>query len=154
MEEKEIQIVESFKVLTKNIVNLFETKLFKKNNISCSELSALKAISECNKENKQINVTELANLLKITKSAASQLISKLEKKEYVKRKINLFDKKVSYISLTDDAIKKHENTSDEYNLIIHKGVEKMGEIDIRELSRLLEKLSNIICELGKVDEVC
>jgi len=39
MENKNIHIVDSFRTLTKNIVNFFENDLLKKNDISCSELS-------------------------------------------------------------------------------------------------------------------
>ena len=69
------------------------------------------------KDNKKMNITELASSLKITKSAASQIISKLEKKGFVKRKINLFDKKVNYITLTNKAKEKYKNKHEEYNKI-------------------------------------
>ena len=146
---KDLQIVESFKNLSKNIVNYFETILLNKANISCSELSVLSVICETDKNGKKVNVTEIANILKITKSAVSQSITKLEKKGYVKRKINLFDKKINYISLTEDAIKKYEQKRNDYDFVINKVVDEMGEEDSKELTRLLEKLSNIISELGK-----
>jgi len=149
---KEVQIVESFKNLTKNIINLFENTLLNKADISCSELSVLGVICESEKEKKKVNITEIANELKISKSAASQSVSKLEKKGFVKRKINLFDKKINNISLTANAMKEYENKSKKHSEIIDKVTSKMGEEDSQELSRLLEKLSNIISDLGK-DEV-
>lgn len=154
MVKKEIEMVEAFKTLTKNIVTFFENNLSKTSDIGCSELSVLKTIHEGEKVQKKMNVTELAILLNITKSAASQLVSKLEKKGLVKRKINLFDKKVNYISLTEEAVKKYENKHNEYQEVVYKVVNEMGEKDSKELSRLLEKLSNIINGLGKVEEVC
>ena len=154
MEIKDIQMVESFKNLTKNIVNFFENTLLDKTDISCSELSVLSIICENEKNRKKVNVTEIANELKISKSAVSQSISKLEKKGFVKRKINLFDKKINYISLTEDALKKYEDKRKEYNKAIFKVTSEMGEEDSKELTRLLEKLSNIICDLGKGNEPC
>ena len=151
MENKEIQIVESFRLLTKNIVHFFENNLLNKANISCSELNVLKVLCESEKEDKKMNVTELANCLNMTKSASSQLVSKLEKKGFVKRKINLFDKKVNYISITDEARKGYEDNKVKYNEVINKVIEKMGEEDSKQLSRLLEKLSNIIYNLEEVD---
>ena len=149
MDIKDIEIVESFKNLTKNIISFFESSLFEKENVSCSELNVLKALCEGEKENKKMNITELATLLKMSKSAVSQLISKLEKKGFVKRKINLFDKKINYISVTEEARISYENNHEKYNEVVKKVVEEMGEADSKELSRLLEKLSNIISELGE-----
>ena len=150
MENREIQMVESFRLLTKNIVHFFENNLLNSANISCSELSVLKVLCESEKENKKMNVTELASCLNMTKSAASQLVSKLEKKGFVKRKMNLFDKKVNYISITDEAKKGYEDNKVKYNEVIDKVVEKMGKEDSKELSRLLEKLSDIIYNLEEV----
>ena len=149
MSNKDIQMVESFKNLTKSIVNFFESALLNKTSISCSELSVLGIICENEKENRKVNVTEIANELKVSKSAVSQSVSKLEKKGFVKRKINLFDKKINYISLTEDALIKYENKKKEYDEVISKVSKEMGEEDSKELSRLLEKLSDIISELGK-----
>ena len=94
-----------------------------------------------------MNVTEIASILKITKSATSQLISKLEKKGLVKRKINLFDKKVNYISLTEAAKKGYEESTQKYNDAVEKVAEYMGKEDCEKLSGLLEKLTVIINNL-------
>lgn len=150
MEIRSEEMVESFKNLTKHIVSFFESNLFEKENISCSELSVLKVLCEGEKEDKKMNVTELANELNMSKSAVSQLISKLEKKGFVKRKINLFDKKINYISVTEEARSAYENNHKKYNEVVKKVVDEMGETDSKELSRLLGKLSNIISELGEV----
>lgn len=151
MEIENIEIVESFKNLTKNIVSFFESNLFKKDNISCSELSILKALCESEKENKKMNVTELAVLLKMSKSAVSQLVSKLEKKGFVKRKINLFDKKINYISICDEARIGYEHNQEKYSEVVKQVAEEMGVEDSKELSRLLKKLSGIIYNLGEVE---
>lgn len=143
------EMIDSFKILTKNIISFFENNLFKESDIGCSELNVIKSIYEYNKVDKKLNVTELAHLLKMSKSAVSQSISKLERKGLVKRKINLFDKKVNYITLTEHAICEYENKQKEYNEMVVKVSNQMGEKDVKELSRLLEKLSDIINVLGK-----
>lgn len=148
--KQEIKIVESFRTLTKNIVAFFESNLLNKANISCSELNVLKVLCEGEKKDKKMNITELALSLDITKSAASQLVSKLEKKGFIKRKINLFDKKVNYIILTENAKKGYEENTIKYDEVVKKVVQEMGEKDSNELSRLLEKLSNIIYNLEEV----
>ncbi len=153
MKNKEVEIVESFRCLAKNIVNFFENDLHKKTDINCSELKVLGVLYDFQKEESKINVTELANILKITKSAASQLITKLEKKGLVKRNLNLFDKKINYISINKEAIETYEKKRKEYEEVVDNVVTKMGDNDCKELSRLLNKLSNIIYKLGK-DDLC
>ena len=54
----------------------------------------------------------------------------------------------------EDALKKYEDKRKEYNKAIFKVTSEMGEEDSKELTRLLEKLSNIICDLGKGNEPC
>lgn len=151
MKTQDIQMVDSFKHLTKNIVNFFENNLYQKHDISCSELSILKVIHESEKEDKKINVTELSIILKMSKSAISQLIAKLEKKSLVKRKINIFDKKINYITLTETAKVIYQDNQKKYSEIADKVIEKMGKKDSEELSRLLEKLSYIIENLEEVE---
>lgn len=152
MINSDIKMVESFKNLAKNISTFFDENLLKNADMSCSELSVLRAIYEEENEDKKMNITKLASSLEMTKSAASQLVSKLERKGFVKRKINLFDKKINYITLTNQARNKYESKIEEYKQVINKVSLEMGEEDSKELSRLLEKLSNIINSLGK-DEV-
>lgn len=154
MEIKEMAIFEAFKNLTKNIISCFESNLLGDTKLSCSELSLLRTICESEKNNQKINVTELADSLKITKSAASQLVSKLEKKGLIKRKINIFDKKINYITLSECVMEDYENRRRECNDIANKVQEKMGKEDIKELSRLLEKLNTIISDIRKDDVMC
>lgn len=150
MENKKIEIVESFRFFSKNIANFFENHVLKKNDVNCSELSLLKVLYDGETKDKKMNVTEIASSLKISKSATSQLVSKLDKKGFVKRKINLFDKKINYITLTSNAKKWYEESTEKYNSIVEKVAENMGEEDSKELSRLLEKLSCIIYNLEEV----
>jgi DNA-binding MarR family transcriptional regulator len=152
--DNNMEIVETFMGLTKNIVSFYEGNLLKKANISCSELNVLRILFEYEKKNQKINITELALSMKITKSAASQLISKLEKKGFVKRKLNLFDKKVNYISVTDSARKGYEENCTKYHKMIEKVSNDMGEKDSKELSKLLQKLSDIINNIGEAEEIC
>ena len=151
--EQKIELVESFKGLTKSIVNFFENTLLKSSNVSCSELSVINSLIEAEMVDKKMNITELAHSLKITKSATSQLVSKLEKKGYIKRKINLFDKKVNYLIVTEEGKKECLNNKETIDRIAKLVNIKMGDDDSSELSRLLEKLSTIIKEL-EGEDIC
>lgn len=140
---REIKMIESFRLLAKNIVTFFENNLLTKFNISCSELAVLKLLCE----NEGVNITEVALSLRITKSAASQLVSKLERKGFVKRNRNIFDKKVNCLYATEIAKQQYIENSNKYNDVIKEVADKMGEEDSNELSRLLEKLSGVIYSL-------
>ena len=152
--EQKVEIVDSFKSLSKSIANFLENALLKNSIISCSELGVINALIESQKEDKKMNITELANLLKITKSATSQLVAKLEKKGYVKRKINLFDKKVNYLIVTEAGEKVHSDNQKKLNDLIERVNLEMGSEDSKELSRLLEKLSGIIKALEEDESIC
>ena len=152
--KQKIELVDSFRVLTKSIVNFFENTLLKSSDLSCSELSVINALIESENEDKKMNITELSQSLKITKSAASQLVTKLEKKGYVKRRINLFDKKVNYLIVTDDGKKEQISNQENLDKIAQQVEEKMGAKDSEELTRLLEKLSDIIKELEGEESIC
>ena len=154
MGSNEFKMIDSFKNLAKSIASYFDNTLLNGINISCSELNVLGAIYECEKRNEKINITEISNKLKITKSAVSQSIAKLEKKGLIKRKINLFDKKVNYLSVTKKGVKQYEQKQKEYKQMINNVIRKMGKEDSKELSRLLDKLGSIMNELGKVEDVC
>ena len=64
--------------------------------------------------------------------------------------MNLFDKKINYISISDDARNSYEHNQKKYSEVVNQVVEQMGEEDSKELSRLLQKLSDIIYNLGEV----
>lgn len=144
MQKLDIDMVESFRNLTKSITNFFEEKLLKDSAISCSELSIIKSIHDNSLKERKVNVTEIASDLHMSKSAVSQLIAKLEKKGLVKRKLNLLDKKINYIVVSKKAITIYDKTKEDAKEIILSVVNKMGEKDSIELCKLLDKLSVVI----------
>ena len=152
--EQKIDIVESFKGLSKSIANLLENTLLKNSMMSCSEFSVINALIEAEKEDKKMNITELSHSLKITKSAVSQLVTKLEKKGCLKRKINLFDKKVNYLVVTGLGKIEHDNNQERFDKIVKKVNSELGKEDSEELSRLIEKLSKIIKDLEEDESIC
>jgi DNA-binding MarR family transcriptional regulator len=149
MQKLDIDMVESFRNLTKSITNFFEEKLLKDSAISCSELSIIKSIHDNSLKERKVNVTEIASDLHMSKSAVSQLIAKLEKKGLVKRKLNLLDKKINYIVVSKKAITIYDKTKEDAKEIILSVVNKMGEKDSIELCKLLDKLSAVINDEGE-----
>ena len=58
------------------------------------------------KKSGMINIKDLANLLEITSSAATQIVDGLVKKEFLLRKRNKEDRRILNIELSDKAINK------------------------------------------------
>lgn len=147
-----VKMIDSFKKLSESIKMMFDSNIFNNMGLSISELKLLETIDACSKEEKLVNTSDLASSLKVSKSAISQSVSKLERKGYVKRKISLKDKKIGYLYLTDECKIKCEEKKIACESIINKVVEELGEDKILKLSDLLNELSNVIENIrrGKV----
>ena len=89
---------------------------------------------------KGITVTQLAQIMEMSRAATSKLLRVLEGKGYIKRIHDEHDRRVVYIYLSEDGEKllKHAMESTESKYIEFLG--KMGEKDSAELMRLTKKL--------------
>ena len=73
------------------------------NDIRMGEIFVMKNIEKCCDEtNKNINVLDIHNELHITKPAVSQMLSSLEKRGYISRKINTDDRRKIAATLTEE----------------------------------------------------
>ncbi len=77
--------------------------------------------------------SELARRLGITRSAVSQIITKLEARDIVKRTPSATDKKIAYIRLSERAVAAFEAQCSEANAILGKVVEDLGEEKVQAL---------------------
>lgn len=148
-----VKMIDSFKNLSESIKKMFDSNIFANIELSVSELKLLETIDANSKENKLVNTSDLANSLKVSKSAVSQSIAKLEKKGYIKRKISLKDKKIGYLYLTDECKIKCEEKRKVCENIIENVVDLLGEEKILKLSDLLNELSEVIENIRR-EKVC
>ncbi|WP_407271229.1 MarR family winged helix-turn-helix transcriptional regulator [Radiobacillus sp. PE A8.2] len=89
---------------------------------------------------KPVTMNEIAAAFQITPSAASQLVKKLENSNYVRREINLENRREILVELAEkglDYIKKMEET--EYYLM-SKYYGQLDEKDLIQLKNILDKL--------------
>lgn len=95
---------------------------------------------------KNRTVNEISHFLSITASAASQLISKLEKQDYVKREINPDNRREIIVQLGEKG--RHYNQMVDKNqlFIIEKYYAKLPKDDLEKLLDIHEKLYNIAVE--------
>jgi MarR family transcriptional regulator, organic hydroperoxide resistance regulator len=94
-------------------------------------------------------INEIANYLSITASAASQLISKLEKEEYVKREINPDNRREIIVQLGSKGHHYNQMVDKNQLFIIEKYYAKLPKEDLEKLLDIHEKLYHIAVEAQK-----
>lgn len=85
--------------------------------------------------------SELARRLGITRSAVSQIVTKLEEKNIVKRTAAEHDRKIAYIKLSDYAASMFEQQQARANVFMEKVIGEYG----------VERFENLI---GEYDDLC
>lgn len=91
-------------------------------------------------------VNEISNYFSISASAASQLISKLEKQDYVKREINPDNRREIIVQLGEKGHKYIEMIDKNQLYIIEKYYAKLSKEDLEKLLDIHEKLYKIAAQ--------
>ncbi|MDX8367317.1 MarR family winged helix-turn-helix transcriptional regulator [Cytobacillus sp. IB215665] len=95
---------------------------------------------------------EISNHFSITPSAATQLVSKLEKKGFLKREINVNNRREIIVHL-DEKGKEYNQIMANFELyIIQKYYSKLNENDLENLVDLQQKLYNIATEIQQKEK--
>lgn len=113
-----------------------------------SEIHVIKAIAE----HPCIHVGGLADILGVTKGAASEILKKLERKVLVKKEIDEFNLSRYSLSLTEKgetAHKNHMHYHDILNAMVEDELQDATEV---ELEFLLNFLSSMISRVENFDE--
>ncbi|MCT6926202.1 MarR family transcriptional regulator [Metasolibacillus sp.] len=92
---------------------------------------------------KRITVGEIANEMDISSSAVSQLVGKLEKNKYIKREINIQNRREIFITLAENGQEYFLKQNYVEQQIADKIYSKLTENELHELERILEKLKEI-----------
>lgn len=108
-----------------------------------TEFRLVQEVVEESERGKNIISSELARRLGITRSAISQIVTKLEQKNIVKRTAAKYDKKIAYICLSDYAATMFRKQCENANAI-------MEEIEARFGKERLEKFMAEYDELREV----
>ncbi|KGM46295.1 MarR family winged helix-turn-helix transcriptional regulator [Neobacillus niacini] len=94
-------------------------------------------------------VNEISHFLSITASAASQLISKLEKQDYVKREINPDNRREIIVQLGEKGHHYNEMIAKNQLFIIEKYYAQLPKDDLEKLLDIHEKLYHIAVKAQK-----
>lgn len=93
---------------------------------------------------KRITVGEIAIEMNISSSAVSQLIAKLEKNKYIKREINLQNRREVFITLAENGLEYFSKQDYVERQIADKIYSKLSSNELDELERIVEKLREIV----------
>jgi len=115
--------------------------------LSQTEFRMLREIVIEKEMGRQIISSELSRRLSITRSAISQLVTKLEERGIIKRVASPTDKKIFYIELSDSAeavFRKQWQAATEFicRVVEEFGIEKTDRLiaDCEEFGRTLERI--------------
>ena len=100
---------------------------------SNTEIRLMNEIVYAAGEGERLISTRLADRLGITRSAVSQIVSKLEKDGMVRRIHDETDKNIAYVEVTEKAMESYEVVIEEYadfvgKVIVHMGVAKLNKM--------------------------
>ncbi len=118
--------------------------------LSKTEFRLIREIVMEGKEGRSIISSELARRLGITRSAVSQVVTKLEQRDVVKRTAAPDDRKIAYIRLSDRSMAIFEEQCKQANTIIEAVVEELGEAKVQKLIADYEEFSAALGRARKV----
>lgn len=92
-----------------------------------TEMQLIKEILRAKETGGRMISSRLAKVLGITRSAVSQMVSKLEAKNVVKRVPDDKDRKIAYIELSDSARAQYEDMKGRVNAILSSVIGELGD---------------------------
>lgn len=96
------------------------------NKLSTTEFRLLREILIEEEKGEKIISSELARRLGITRSAVSQLVSKLEERNIIERVPSATDKKIAYVCFTDYSMRLFDEQCKVSNKIMDRVIEKLS----------------------------
>ncbi|WP_455714313.1 MarR family winged helix-turn-helix transcriptional regulator [Anaerosporobacter sp.] len=93
-----------------------------------------------------IKVSQITKHLEIPKPATSKVLNSLEERGFILRKIDRSDRRVTYISITEEGYAFIKDLHDKRDQYISDLLIKLGEEDAKELIRIIDKLYRIVSE--------
>ena len=110
-------------------------------NLTQTEFRLIREIVMEREAGQKIISSELARRLNITRSAVSQIVSKLEKRGVVNREASPTDRKIFYVVLSESSLNIFKHQCEEANKLIKKVVEAFGKEKTDRLISLYEEFA-------------
>lgn len=112
-------------------------------NLTQTEFRLIREIVMEREAGNKIISSELARRLNITRSAVSQLVTKLEKRGIVKRTSSPTDRKIFYVELTESSLSVFRKQCDEANELLNRVVEEFGKEKTDKIIELYEEFAKV-----------
>ncbi len=128
--------------LISQVENLTVTN--KKTKFNDTEIRLIGEVYAAKFAGKRLISTQLAKLLGVTRSAISQIVNRLEKEGLVQRVADLFDRKIAYIEVSDEAIAAYSADMKVYIDFIGKLVEKFGVEKFHTMCDLVSEFTVLV----------
>lgn len=111
--------------------------------LSQTEFRLLREVILEQEKGSEIISSELARRLSITRSAVSQIVSKLEQRDIVKRVNSPVDKKIAYVHLSDNARAIFEEQCAQANEFMDKIVKTYGEDKLKKFLKMFDEFIGV-----------
>lgn len=95
-----------------------------------------------------ITVSDLSDILKVSRPAISRTINELEDKGFVKRVSTRSDRRLVYVCIAPLGEEVLQTAWQRANEGLNAVIEQVGEQDIRELIRILDKLHSVVYDIA------
>ncbi len=114
--------------------------------LSRTEFRMIREILMEREQGRDIISSELARRLGITRSAVSQVVTKLESRGIVMRTAAPDDKKIAYVRLTEHSISVFEEQCAQANVVMEYVGKKLGEKKMKNLLSLYGEFCGALAE--------
>lgn len=143
--------------INKYLIKLIETSkgmdrldfFMGKSSLSKTEFRLLQEVIIARENGKEIISSELARKLRITRSAVSQMVTKLEKQNVVKRVAAENDRKIAYIRLSDFAEQMFLKQCERANCVMEELTAEFGTDRLDRFFAEYDDLCKAICDIAK-----
>ncbi len=145
-----MEINEYLVKLFQTIKDMEELNLFADTaKLSKTEFRLIREVLLEREKGRGIISSELARRLGITRSAVSQIVTKLEKQGTVQRVASPTDRKIAYICLSDRAMAIFEGQCAHANEIIGGVVEELGEEKMKALIAAYDEFLEVFARVRR-----
>ena len=117
--------------------------------LSKTEFRLLREIALEREQGRDIISSELARRLGVTRSAISQIVTRLEKENIVVRTAAPADKKIAYVRFSDRALAVFEEQCRDGNEIFERVVAELGEQKMKTLIMAYDEFLEVFRRISK-----
>ncbi|MCM3413634.1 MarR family winged helix-turn-helix transcriptional regulator [Metabacillus litoralis] len=144
--EREMYVREAFEFLSKvNSKMVMEFNSLFNHEITQKQLLILQIVRDA----ENITVNEISQQTGLSLSSASQLIGRLEKENYLKREVNINNRREVFVSLDSEADLLFENYNRVDSYLIEKYYSEFSLEEVKQFRNLVKKLYNVMEQKGE-----